>query len=157
MNCLLLVIKYILFYIIKHRGKIKNIVRKFWETCLNVLENITVEECVDLVPGQCVIASIFQFLARNKNLTVLEHPPYSPYLSQSVFILLPKIKSDLKFLNSGSEVQAKTTRGRKAINRNVLNGGRNECTSLLTTSNCRVHTRWINKLSFFFNLWISEI
>jgi transposase len=35
-----------------------------------------------------------QFLA-NKNITVLEHPPYSPDLAPSDFYLFPKIKSVL--------------------------------------------------------------
>jgi len=36
-----------------------------------------------------------QFLA-NKNITVLEHPPYSPDLAPYDFYLFPKIKSVLK-------------------------------------------------------------
>jgi transposase len=36
-----------------------------------------------------------QFLA-NKNITVLEHPPYSPDLAPCNFYLFPKIKSVLK-------------------------------------------------------------
>jgi transposase len=36
-----------------------------------------------------------QFLT-NRNITVLEHPPYSPYLAPCDFYLFPKIKSVLK-------------------------------------------------------------
>jgi len=39
--------------------------------------------------------SVKQFLA-NKNITVLEHPPYSPDLAPCNFYLFPKIKSVLK-------------------------------------------------------------
>ena len=39
--------------------------------------------------------SVKQVLA-NKNITVLEHPPYSPYLTPCNFCLFPKIKSVLK-------------------------------------------------------------
>ena len=39
--------------------------------------------------------SVKQFLA-NKNITVLEHPPYSPDLAPCDFYLFPKIKSVLK-------------------------------------------------------------
>ncbi|KAG7164374.1 putative histone-lysine N-methyltransferase SETMAR-like [Homarus americanus] len=51
-----------------------------------------------------------QFFA-NKNITVLEHPPYSPELAPCDFYLLPKIKSVLKRTNflSVEEVKAKTT------------------------------------------------
>jgi transposase len=50
-----------------------------------------------------------QFLA-NKNITVFEHPPYSPDLAPRDFCLFPKIKSMLKgthFL-SAENVKAKT-------------------------------------------------
>jgi transposase len=50
-----------------------------------------------------------QFLA-NKNITVLEHPPYSPGLAPCDFYLFPKINSVLKgthFL-SAENVKAKT-------------------------------------------------
>jgi transposase len=39
--------------------------------------------------------SVKQFLA-NKNITVLEHPPYSPDLAPCDFYLFPKIESVLK-------------------------------------------------------------
>jgi len=50
-----------------------------------------------------------QFLA-NKNITVLEHPPYSPDLAPCDFYLLPKIKSMLKRTHfvSIEHVKAKT-------------------------------------------------
>jgi transposase len=51
-----------------------------------------------------------QFLA-NKNITVIEHPPYSSDLSPCDFYLFPKIKSVLKgthFL-SVKDVKVKTT------------------------------------------------
>ena len=42
--------------------------------------------------------SVKEFLA-NKNITVLEHPPYSPDLAPCNFYLFPKIKSVLKGTN----------------------------------------------------------
>jgi len=50
-----------------------------------------------------------QFLA-NKNITVLEHPPYSPDLTPCDFYLFPKIKSVLKGTHfvSVEDVKAKT-------------------------------------------------
>jgi transposase len=50
-----------------------------------------------------------QFLA-NKNITVLELPPYSPDLASCDFHLFPKIKSVLKGTNfvSAENVKAKT-------------------------------------------------
>jgi len=54
--------------------------------------------------------SVKQFLA-NKNITVLEHPPYSPDLTPCDFYLFPKIKSVLKGTHfvSAEDVKAKTT------------------------------------------------
>jgi transposase len=54
--------------------------------------------------------SVKQFLA-NKNITVMEHPPYSPDLAPCDFYLFPNIKSVLKgtqFL-SVEDVKVKTT------------------------------------------------
>jgi len=53
--------------------------------------------------------SVKQFLA-NKNITVLEHPPYSPDLAPCDFCLFPKIKSVLKvaYFFSVENVKAKT-------------------------------------------------
>jgi len=53
--------------------------------------------------------SVKQFLA-NKNITVLEHPPYSPDLAPCDFYLFPKIKSVLKGTHfvSVEHVKAKT-------------------------------------------------
>jgi transposase len=53
--------------------------------------------------------SVKQFLA-NKNITVLEHPPYSPDLLPCNFYLFPKIKSGLKGTHfvSVEHVKAKT-------------------------------------------------
>jgi hypothetical protein len=55
--------------------------------------------------------SVKQFLA-NKNISVVEHPPYSPYLALCDFYLFPKIVSVLKrthFLSVRS-VKAKTAK-----------------------------------------------
>jgi transposase len=51
-----------------------------------------------------------QFLA-SKNITVLEHPIYSPDLAPCYFYLFPKIKSVLKGTHfvSAESVKAKTT------------------------------------------------
>ena len=53
--------------------------------------------------------SVKQFLA-NKNITLLEHPPYSPDLAPCNFCLFPKIKSVLKGTHfvSVENVKAKT-------------------------------------------------
>ena len=53
--------------------------------------------------------SVKQFLA-NKNITVLEHPPYSPDLAPCDFSLFPKIRSVLKRTHfmSVESVTAKT-------------------------------------------------
>jgi transposase len=53
--------------------------------------------------------SVEQFLA-NKNITVLEHPPYSPELAPCDFYLFAKIKSVLKGIHflSVENVKAKT-------------------------------------------------
>jgi len=48
----------------------------------------------DNVPAHNAL-SVKQFLA-NKNITVPEHPPYSPDLAPCDFCLFPKIKSELK-------------------------------------------------------------
>jgi len=48
----------------------------------------------DNVPAHNTL-SVKQFLA-NKNITELEHPPYSPDLAPCDFYLFPKIKSVLK-------------------------------------------------------------
>ncbi|KAG7170299.1 Mariner Mos1 transposase-like 5 [Homarus americanus] len=54
--------------------------------------------------------SVKQFLA-NKNITVLEHPPYLLDLTPCDFYLFPKIKSIIKGTNfvSVQEVKANTT------------------------------------------------
>jgi len=54
--------------------------------------------------------SVKQLLA-NKNITVLEHPPYSPDLAPCDFYLFPNIKSVLKGTHfvSVEHVKAKTT------------------------------------------------
>jgi transposase len=51
-----------------------------------------------------------QFLA-NKNITVMEHPPYSPDLAPCDFYLFPKIKSVLKgtYFLSVEDVKVQTT------------------------------------------------
>jgi histone-lysine N-methyltransferase SETMAR len=53
--------------------------------------------------------SVKQFLA-NKNIAVLQHPPYSPDLAPRYFCLFPKIKSVLKVTHfvSVENVEAKT-------------------------------------------------
>jgi len=62
----------------------------------------------DNVPAHNAL-SVKQFLA-NKNITVLEHPPYSPDLTPCNFYLFPKIKSVLKRTHfvSVENVKAKT-------------------------------------------------
>lgn len=65
--------------------------------------------------------SVKQFLA-NKNIPVLDHPPYSPDLAPCDFFLFPKVKSQLKgthFL-SVAEVQEKTTEILRSISEDDL-------------------------------------
>ena len=66
------------------------------------------EKRVDFAPAHNAL-SVKQFLA-NKNITVLEHPPYSPDLATCNFFLFPKIKSVLKETHfvSAESVKAKT-------------------------------------------------
>ena len=61
-------------------------------------------------------SSVKQFLA-NKNITVLEYPPYSPDLTPCDFCLFPKIKSVLKGTHfvSVEDVKAKTVETLTAI------------------------------------------
>jgi hypothetical protein len=47
----------------------------------------------------------------NKNITVLEHPPYSPHLAPCDFCLFPKIKSVLKGTRFLSEEHVKPKHG----------------------------------------------
>jgi histone-lysine N-methyltransferase SETMAR len=60
--------------------------------------------------------SVTKFLA-SKQVTVLEHPPYSPDLVPSDFLLFPKIKEILKGRNfdDNDDVRSNTTAALKAI------------------------------------------
>lgn len=65
--------------------------------------------------------SVKQFLAQ-KNITLLEHPPYSPDLAPCDFYLFPKVKSVLKGtrFESVAEVKRKTAELLKALTENDL-------------------------------------
>jgi len=65
--------------------------------------------------------SVKQLLA-NKNITVLEHPPYSPDLAPCYFFLFPKIKSVLKGTNfvSVEDVKAKTAENLNSLTEHDL-------------------------------------
>jgi histone-lysine N-methyltransferase SETMAR len=89
----------------------------------------------DNVPAHNAL-SVKQFLA-NKNITVLEHPPYSPDLAPCNFYLFPKIKSMLKethFL-SVENVKAKTAE--------ILNS--------LTEHDLRSFERWQHRMQLCVN------
>jgi histone-lysine N-methyltransferase SETMAR len=60
-----------------------------------------------------------EFLA-SKQITVLEHPPYSPDLAPNDFLLLPKIKEILKgrHFNDIDDIRSNTTAALKAIPQN---------------------------------------
>jgi histone-lysine N-methyltransferase SETMAR len=60
-----------------------------------------------------------EFLA-SKQLTVLEHPPYSPDLAPSDVFLFPKIKEILKGRHSDDidDIRSNTTTALKAIRQN---------------------------------------
>ena len=65
-----------------------------------------------LSPGQCASpqCTVCEAIFSNKNIAVLEHPPYSPDLAHCDFYLFPKIKSVLKgnHFVSAEYVKAKT-------------------------------------------------
>jgi transposase len=53
----------------------------------------------------------------SKQITVLEHPPYSPDLAPSDFFLFPKIKEILKG-RQFDDIRSNTTAALKAISQN---------------------------------------
>jgi len=63
--------------------------------------------------------SVREFLA-TKQITVLEHPAYSPDLASSEFFLFPKIKEILKggHFDDTDDIRSNTTAALKAIPRN---------------------------------------
>jgi len=65
--------------------------------------------------------SVKQLLA-NKNISVLEHPPYSPDLTSCDFYLFPKIKSVLKGTHfvSVEDVKAKTVQNLNSLTEHDL-------------------------------------
>jgi len=65
--------------------------------------------------------SLREFLA-TKQITVLEHPVYSPDLAPSDFYLFPKIKEILKgrHFDDIDDIRSNTTAGLKAIPQNQL-------------------------------------
>ena len=79
--------------------------------------------------------NIRQFLAE-RNITTLEHFPYSPDLASCDFFLFPKIKSLLKepiFLTSIPSKwlqQQSSKRSQKMPSKNVLNHGKGKCTNV---------------------------
>jgi hypothetical protein len=67
-----------------------------------------------------------EFLAtRRKQITVLEHPPYSPDLAPNDFFLFPKIKEILKgrHFDDIDDIRINTTAALKASSKIVLKGG----------------------------------
>ena len=81
--------------------------------------------------------SICQFLAE-RNISTLEHTPYSPDLAPCDFFLLPKIKSVLKethlflhrFHQKGRDRRRSSRKSQKMPSKNVLNYGKSERTSV---------------------------
>jgi transposase len=63
--------------------------------------------------------SVREFLA-SKQITVLEHPPYSPDLAPSDFFLFPKMKEILKgrHFDDTDDITSNTTAALKAIPQN---------------------------------------
>jgi len=74
----------------------------------------------DNVPAHNTL-SVNQFLA-NKNITVLEHPPYSPYHAPCDFFLFAKIKSVLKGTHfvSVEDVKSKTAESLNSLTERYL-------------------------------------
>jgi hypothetical protein len=69
-----------------------------------------VEKRLDFAPRQHSSPQrfVYEAVLANHNITVLEHPPYSPDLATCNFYLFPKIKSVLKgthFKNDGDPQQ----------------------------------------------------
>ena len=64
-----------------------------------------------------------EFLA-TKQITVLEHPAYSPDLAPSDFFLFPKIKKILKgrHFDDNDDIRSNTTAAQKAITQNQFEG-----------------------------------
>jgi hypothetical protein len=84
---------------------------------------------MDLASRQCTCSpSVTETLA-TKQITVLEHPDYSPDLFPNDFYLFPKIKEILKrrHLEDVDDIRNNTTAGLKAIHKTiykiVLKGG----------------------------------
>ncbi|GFV01310.1 uncharacterized protein TNCV_3375441 [Trichonephila clavipes] len=81
------------------------------------------------------VLSVKQFLT-NKNITVMEHPPYSPDLAPCDFSIFPTVKSCLKgtHFTSVNRVQAKMKNLRRYFRklrfRTVASSGSTECKSL---------------------------
>jgi len=92
--------------------------------------------CTRTVPAHNAL-SVKQFLANN-NITVLEHPPYSPDLAPCNFCLFPKIKSVLKGTHFVlvENVEAKQRRSSTALQnmncRTALNIGSIVCSCVST-------------------------
>ena len=75
--------------------------------------------CAKMVPKELTKESKQEILAA-KQITVLEHPAYSPDLAPSNFFLFPKIKEILKgrHFDDIDDIRSNTTAALKAISQN---------------------------------------
>jgi transposase len=73
--------------------------------------------------------SVREFLAR-KQITMLEHRPYSPDLATNYFFLFPKIKEILKgrHFDDTDDIRSNTTAGLKVISQNQFKNCFEGCT-----------------------------
>jgi transposase len=78
------------------------------------------QQHIDNAPAHTAL-SVGEFLA-NKQITVLEHPPYSPDLAPNNFFLFPKIKHILKgrHFDDVDDIRSNTTADLKAIPQNLF-------------------------------------
>ena len=80
--------------------------------------------CAKMVPKELTKESKQEILAA-KQITVLEHPAYSPDLAPSNFFLFPKIKEILKgrHFDDIDDIRSNTTAALKAIPQNQFQNG----------------------------------
>jgi len=94
---------------------------KYWESCVKKLHGNDpnfLPTTHDNAPAHTAL-SLREFLA-TKQITVLEHPAYSPDLAPSDFFLFPKIKEILKgrHFDDIDDIRSSTTATLKAIPQN---------------------------------------
>ena len=76
--------------------------------------------CAKMVPNELTEEQNKEEFLATKQITMLEHPAYSPYLAPSDFFLFPKIKDILKgrHFDDIDDIGSNTTAALKAIPQN---------------------------------------